>query len=69
MSAADHVRLARVAAAERELRQGDAEAMRKLLDVLQRSLTGAAAGEIQLIRAEWRESRIHAERILSGEET
>lgn len=59
---------ARVTAAEHELRLGDAEAMRKLLDVLQRNLPGAAAGEIQLIRAEWKESRFHAERILVGED-
>lgn len=58
----------RVSAAEHELRLGDAEAIRKILDVLQRNLPGAAAGEMQIIRTEWRESRLRAERILVGEE-
>lgn len=58
----------RVSAAERELRKGDAEALRQVLDVLQTALNGAAAGEIQRIRTEWKESRRLAEGILLGTE-
>lgn len=57
----------RVAAAELELRHGDAKAIRQILDVLQRALGGRDAGEIQRIRSEWKESRRMAEDLLLAE--
>lgn len=57
----------RVAAAELELREGDSEAIRRMLDVLQRAVSGADASEVQQIRAEWKKSRDYAERLLLAE--